>query len=194
MLKKEAADPYASREAVLEDTRKANYVNSYLLKNFTGDMMNSIDLVLRDYDIYARQQNLSPAQKSDYFLNLLDGPARTHFIQVYFEGMTFEEIRNIMLHCYNSNSRQSQVYSTLGSLRLDTVMTKHSLNSEPEVIKEIVYLIHRLTPKFPEVRMADANKVRFLRGAVFFYHWSAAPIGNITNLSFDFEKLYISLY
>lgn len=80
-------------------------------------------------------------------MNQLDGPARTHFLQIYIEGMTFEEIRDRILRRYNRNSRQSKVYYTLGSLRLDKVMKEHSMNCEAEGIKGIVDLIHRLTPK-----------------------------------------------
>ena len=58
--------PLSSYPTQYDDTRKAAYVNQcFKSRKFTGDMPQSIELALRDYDKRARQQKLTARQKSD---------------------------------------------------------------------------------------------------------------------------------
>eukprot|EP00171_Calliarthron_tuberculosum_P022446 IDg22446t1 len=69
---------------VAEDTRKATYVHQHFSgRKFTGDLSQSIELLLRDYETCARQHRLSESQKSDYLINVLEGPARTFLLNNY---------------------------------------------------------------------------------------------------------------
>lgn len=81
-----------------EDTRKANYVLQHFKDNrFTGALTQSIEMTLRDYKICARQHRLTESQKADYFVNILDGPARTFFFNNASELMPFEEMAEVMI-------------------------------------------------------------------------------------------------
>ena len=97
-----------------DDTRKASYVQQYFKdRKFTGDLSQSIELVLRDYNVCARQHKLSRAQMADYFVNVLDGPARTFFFNNARNEMTFSEMASMMVREYNSDARQLHVKASL---------------------------------------------------------------------------------
>ena len=74
-----------------EDTRKARYFHQHFKdRKFTGDITQSIQLVIRDYLICAQQHKLSQAQRAEYFVNIFEGPARTFYLKNAQNGMTFE--------------------------------------------------------------------------------------------------------
>ena len=74
-----------------EDPIKAGYVHQFFKnRKFTGDLTQSIDHVLRDYGTCARQNRLTDGQKAEYFVNILEGPARTFFYNNYDESMSYE--------------------------------------------------------------------------------------------------------
>lgn len=74
-----------------EDTRKASYVVQNFKDNrFTGALSHSIEMTLRDCNICARQHRIMKSQKADYFVNILDGPARTYFFNNASDLMPFD--------------------------------------------------------------------------------------------------------
>ena len=132
-------------------------------------MSQSVELLLRDYETFASQRRLIGSQKADYFVKVLEGPARTFFLNFYAPGMTYEEIFEKIQREYNSDSRQLQVQSTLEGLRLNTFISIHSLTSESEGLNKMVEYIERLAPQCPPGFHSDENKIRFLRSAVLGY-------------------------
>ena len=55
------------REQDTHDSRKATNVFQYFKDNkFTGDISQSIELSIRDYNVCARQHNLTTKQKADF--------------------------------------------------------------------------------------------------------------------------------
>lgn len=91
-------------------------------KKFTGDIQQSIDMTIRDYNISARQHKLSRRQKADFFSIVFEGAARTFFFNNAREDMAFEELVDLMVKEYNSDARQLQVQRRLENLRLETFM------------------------------------------------------------------------
>eukprot|EP00171_Calliarthron_tuberculosum_P022283 IDg22283t1 len=98
-----------------EDTRKATYIHQH----FAG-------------------RKLSSSQKADYFVNVLEGPARTFLLNNQDPDMTYEQVLDTMKKEYNSDSRQLQVQSTLEGLKLSSFMASHSLASESDGLTKLV--------------------------------------------------------
>ena len=99
--------PSDARHSDGDDSRKATYIFQYFKdNNFTGDLSQSIEMTLRDYNVCSRQHRLSTKQKADFFINVLSGPARTFFFNNARDNMSFEEMARMMTGEYNSDSRQ----------------------------------------------------------------------------------------
>ena len=60
------------------DVRKGNWVASHFKDRlFDGDITQSIDHTLHDYDNCTCQLKLTPTQLAENFVNILSGPTRT---------------------------------------------------------------------------------------------------------------------
>ena len=112
------------------DTRKGDYVPQQVSsRKFKGDLSRSEDLLLRDYDACAHQHRLAPAQKAEYFMNVLEGPAHTYLLNNYSQEMAYGQVVELMKREYDSDSRQLQVQSTLECLNVDAFMSVRSLTA-----------------------------------------------------------------
>ena len=121
------------------DMRKANYVHQQFSgRKFKGNLSQSVEFLLRDYEACAHQHRLTPAQKAEYFMNVLEGPARTYLLNKYAQGMAYEHVVQLMRREYDSDSRQLQVQSTLECLNLDTFMSTRSLNTHSDGLTKLV--------------------------------------------------------
>ena len=176
------------------DSRKATNVFQYFKDSkFTGDMNQSIELTIRDYNVCARQHKLSQKQKADFFVNVLADPARTFFFNNARDDMTFDEMARMMVKEYNSDARQLQVQGILETLRLDKYMAEQGLTSPSEGLTKLVDLIERLTPQCQPQFRSDANKINYLRKAVLGFNWSMVPIGNIITAKYSFNGFVTAL-
>ena len=127
------------------DTRKANYVSQQFAgRKFKGDLKQSIDLLLRDYEACARQHQLTAAQKAEYFINTLEGPARTYHLNHFVFGMTYDEVAEMMRREYDSDSRQLQVQNKLECINLETFMADNSLTTHTQGLTKLVEEIELL--------------------------------------------------
>ena len=177
-----------------DDTRKANYVLQQFKDNrFSGDLGQSIELTLRDYNVCSRQHRLSTTQKADYFVNLLDGPARTFFFNNARDDMQFEEMAEMMTKEFNSNARQIQVYGILSKLRINSIMTEHELTSFTVGLTKIVSMIEEMAPQCPPHFRSEPHKIGYLRSAVLGHSWSKTPISNIVTAQYSFNGFITSL-
>ena len=132
------------------DTRKANYAHQqFSSRTFTGDLSQSVELLIQYYYACARQHRLTAVQKADYFMNVLEGPARTFLLNHYKPGVSYNQVCELMNREYDSESRQLQVHSTLDGLNLDVFMSAQSLTTHSEVLNKIVGQIELLTPQCP---------------------------------------------
>ena len=81
-----------------DDRKKASYVQQcFKDRKFTDDLTQSIELVLKDYNVCARQHKLSRAQMADYLINVLDGSARTFFFNNVQDDMAFAKTTSLMV-------------------------------------------------------------------------------------------------
>lgn len=60
-----------------------------------GVIFQYVEIFLRDYDDFARQNLLSSTQKEYYFLNNLEGTARILFLNDHFLGRMLEDVSRI---------------------------------------------------------------------------------------------------
>eukprot|EP00171_Calliarthron_tuberculosum_P002172 IDg2172t1 len=71
----------ASSLAKIEDACKANYGSQQFTgRKFTGNLTQSVAFLICNYEACAHQHRLSPGQNAEYFMNILEGPARTFFL------------------------------------------------------------------------------------------------------------------
>ena len=177
-----------------DDSRKATNVFQYFKDNkFSGELSQSIEMTLRDYNVCTRQHRLSARQKADFFINVLSGPARTFFFNNARDDMSFEEMAQMMVMEYNSDSRQLQVQGMLETLRLEKHMSEHEVSSPSEGLTQIIDLIERLTPQCQPQFRSDANKINYLRKAVMGFSWAMTPIGNIITAKYSFNGFVTAL-
>ena len=81
-----------------DDSRKATNVFQYFKDSkFSGNLSQSNEMTLRDYNVCARQHRLSARQKADFFINVLSGLARTFFFKNARDEMGFEEMARMMV-------------------------------------------------------------------------------------------------
>ena len=187
-------EPSDVLESDSNDSRKATNVFQYFKDNkFTGDLSQSIEMTLRDYNVCARQHRLSIRQKADFFINVLSGPARTFFFNNARDDMSFEEMARMMVREYNSDSHQLQVQGMLETLRLDKHKSEHEVSSPSEGLTQIIDLIERLTPQCQPQFRSDANKINYLRKAVMGFSWAMTPIGNIITAKYSFNGFVTAL-
>ncbi len=70
-----------------EDTRKATAVLTHFRNRmFKGDLLQSIDLTIRDYTTCAEQLELDERQKVTYFVNVLEDSPRNFLLFLLQEG------------------------------------------------------------------------------------------------------------
>lgn len=187
------SDRNAGREGA--DTRKAYYVSQHFsARKFSGALEQSVDLWLRDYEACSDQHQLTSWQKAEYFLNILEGPARTFLLEHRVPEMSYDEIAELMRRKYDSDSRQLQIQSTLECLNFDTFMSEKSLASHSEGLAKLVEDIEQLTTQCPQGFRSDANKIRFLRKAVLHCEWALAPIRNIVSHRYEFHSFVTALH
>ncbi len=188
-------DQQVSASAAQEDTRKANYIGqSFASSKFTGDLSLSIEHHLRDYETCARQHRLTPNQAAEYFVNSLDGPARTFLLSHFAPGMSYVQVADMMRKEYDSDSRQLQVQSRLEGLKLDSFMLEETISTTSTGLNKLEDLIERLTPQCPVGFRSDENKTRYLRSAVIGHEWAIAPIRSIVTHRYKFHGFVTALH
>ena len=102
-----AHNPRQQFNSEYDDVRKGNWVASHFKdRMFEGDIKQSIDHLLRDYENCGRQLKLNATQMADYFVKVLKEPARSFFYDNVQHGMTYGDIANMMQKEFNSDARQ----------------------------------------------------------------------------------------
>lgn len=96
------------------------------------------------YPIYDLQYGLSPSQKADIFLHVLDGAARNFFFDNCCHYMPFNTAAKIMLTKFFSDARQLQVRLTLKTLRLRSFMEERKISDIFEGLMKMVDLMNEL--------------------------------------------------
>eukprot|EP00171_Calliarthron_tuberculosum_P004860 IDg4860t1 len=113
---------------------------------FKGDLSQSIQFCIRDYETCAEQLQLDASQKVSYFVNILQDSPRFFFYSFYVRRMDFKTVCEKMRKEYNSDSRQLQVQSNLETLRLAKFMEENEISSVSEGLTKVFDYIERLLP------------------------------------------------
>ena len=85
---------------------------------FSGDISESLDLTIRDYNVCARQNSLPETKKAYIFIQSFSEPARTFFFMNSEDNMTFDNMVSIIMAEYDSDARREQFLSNIKSLKL----------------------------------------------------------------------------
>ena len=175
-------------------SKKGYAVHSYFKdRQFTGAPEQSIDTLLRDYEICAEQQCLDPSQMSLFFVNALADPARQFFLNNCSTSMPFEDIASHMQRHYNSETRKLQNQSEMDSLELTSFMHKHGVTDLGDGLTKLVNHINALAPQLPAGFGDDAHKTRYMRRAVLGHSFAQQPIAQITSARYTFTQFTTAL-
>ena len=178
----------------VDSPKKASSVHQYFRDSkFTGDLTQSIEFTIRDYNICAIQLELSAAQKTSFFVSAFSGPARTFFFQNASHDMDFEALADMMIEEYDSDARQLAVQSELEKLRIEKYMKEKEITTVSEGLSSLVDRLNALTPQCPKNFRHDSNKIRFLRSAVVGHPWASRAVGQITTAKFTFNTFVTAL-
>ena len=181
-------------DTAYNQSKKGYAVHSYFKdRQFTGAPEQSVDTLLRDYEICAEQQCLDPTQMSLFFVNALADPARQYFLTHCSTSMPFDLIATHMRRHYNSETRKLQNQSEMDSLELTSFMHKHGVTDLNDGLTKIVNHINALAPQLPTGFGDDAHKTRYLRRAVLGHSFAQQPIAQITSARYTFTQFQTAL-
>ena len=200
---------YAERVPTQEPPRRSQYVNEhgtrisqdigyiqskrgsaleYYFKDrkFIGAPEQSVDNLIRDFEICSVQQSLDQAQMSLFFVNALADPARQYFLTHCSSHMPFEQRVSIMRRHYSSDTRKLQIQSEMDSLDLPSFMSKHNIVDNSHGLSKLVDHINALAPQLPTGFGDDSHKTRYLLRAVMSLDWARHPISQIATSKYSF--------
>jgi len=140
--------------------KKSNFITSHFA------------VTLRDYRHASGLYKLDDDCMANNFALALEDPAKDFFLSTVQPGMSFEDISELMLAEYNSNSRQIQVRRMLDTMRIDTFMAEKGITSEQAALTDMISTIDSMVPQCPPAFRADANKISFLRQAIIKQPWA----------------------
>ena len=175
-------------------SKKGNAVDSYFKdRRFSGSPEQSVDNLIRDYEICAAQQCLNPSQMSLFFVNALADPARQFFLTHCSPSMPFEQIAAQMRRHYNSETRKLQLQSEMDSLDITAFMQKHHITDQAEGLTRLVDYINALAPQLPSGFGDDPHKTRYLRRAVMRLGFAQQPISQLTSARYTLTQFTTAL-
>ena len=175
-------------------SKKGRAVESYFRdRKFTGAPEQSINNLIRDFEVCAVQQCLDKSKMSLFFVNDLVDPARQFFLTHCFSRMQFDEIIAHMRRRYESDTRQLQLQSEMDSLSLPSFMHKRRITEITSGLAMLVDYINALAPQLPRGFGDDAHKTRYLLRAVMSYDWAQQPISQLTTSRYTFVQLITAL-
>ena len=179
----------SSHDAALMQVKKGYAVESYFRdRKFTGAPEQSVDDIIRDYEICAIQQCLDESQMSLFFVNALAEPARQFFLANCNSRTPFREIVAQMCRHFNSENRQVQLQSEMDSLSLASFIQRHHISDIATGLTQIVDHINSLAPQLPNEFGDDQHKMRYLRRAVMGFDGSTQTMSQLTVSRFSFPQ------
>ena len=167
---------------------------SFKGNKFSGNVEESIEQTLQMYEIYSQQIELSPQQMSDFFIHALSKPALTFFLNSGGKGKSYDEIKQMMLNEYNSDSRQAQTKRRLDMLRLRNVMIELGITDLSAGLAATIQRVENWTTQCHQDYRSDRHMVDFLSQAVAEYAFSIIPTQNIDSLNLNFRSYSTALH
>lgn len=162
---------------------------------FTGTRgERSIRTVIRDFNVASRMYALTDADKTKFFINAFESPARDWFFENATNSMNYEELCKMVVEHYDSDARQLSVQAQLETMTLDSFMLQNEITDLTTGLDKIVEHIEILTPQCPFAFRNEPNKLRFLRSAVKNQSWALQSIGQITAAKYSFNDFVTALH
>ena len=175
-------------------SKKAQAVVSYFRDRlFNRSQEQSINNLIRDYEICASQQSLDSSQMSLFFINALAYPAREFFLSNCSPSLPFNEIVSRMHRHYNSETRKLQLESEMDSLDLGEFLKKRSMADVSEGLIKIRDHINALASQLPSGFGDEAHEARYLRRAFMRFEWAKQPIFMVTTSQYSFTQFLTAL-
>ncbi|GAB0493903.1 hypothetical protein MMPV_005190 [Pyropia vietnamensis] len=141
---------------------------------FSGDLGESWNEYVAEYQQVARDYELTASQKLQYMHNLLRGDAKRFFLdRVHGTAATFAQAVDMVSAEYNSIVPQDRVKNYLSGLRLSSFVKDGT-----------TWRRKCLAPT------RRAYKVEFLRNAVVGNSWATEPLSRIATHCLTFQQLY----
>ena len=179
-------------DARYAQSKKGHIVEYYFRDcRFSGAPEQSVDILIRDYEICAVQQCLDPTQMSLFFVSALSDPAQQFFLTHCSSRMPFDQIVTHIRRHFNSESRKLSLLSDMDSLNLVTFMKKYEISNHSLGLKKIIDHINALAPQLPRGFGDNAHKTRYLRRAVMRFPWAQNPIAQLTTSQYTFVHVVI---
>ena len=139
------------------------------------------------------QLELTPWQKSLFFINVFGGTARDYFFEHCREEMTYDELVKAMRTGFHKHARQLAIESELEKLTLEKIMRDNEIVNTNVGLTKLADKIKSLFPQMPIQSQFPKNKVRFFRKAVLEQDWAKASIAQTVTSNFGFGDFLISL-
>jgi len=116
-------EPHGTQRFQREKANKSYHVHSHSKGNkFSGAPEQSIELLIRDYEVVAEHQSLTNSEISLFFVNALADPARSFFLNHYNQNMQYSEITSHMRRHYNSKARKLAIQSEIDGREIESYM------------------------------------------------------------------------
>ena len=179
--------------ACIQSKKGYTFESYFKDKNFTGQLTQSIDNLIRDFHICSVQQALNTSQMSLFFVNALADPARQYFLTHCSSNMPFQEIVTIMRRQYSSETRKLQIQYEMYSLDLTVCMHNNDIKNARIELTRIIDRINSPAPQLPAGFGDDAHKNRYIIRAFMGQDWAQTPISHIAMSRYSFVQFITAL-
>ena len=161
-------------------------INSFRDRQFKGFDEQSIMRHLEFFESQGRIVRLTGDQMADFFMNTLAEPALSFFQDNVRKGMSYFDIRELMLRQFNNPSRQSQMKRELDMLRMSKIMREGNIQDPLKGLDKVIRRIGELTVQVHEDFRTDRHKIGYLTNSVAEFPWAMTPIQNIEDMEYSF--------
>ena len=190
-------DPIGESSVVsisFDSPKKAAAVSAHFRGNrFSGELEESINRTVRDYNICALQLDLSGKQRALFFINAFSGTAKDFFCDNCKPEMSYEQLVGMMLTEYDNDARQLAAQSELENITLRKVMKEEEITDLGRGLKRLIDRIVKLNPQCPQEFRTEKNRIRYLRSAVMKESWADNAISHITTGKYTFNRFVTAL-
>ena len=156
---------------------------------FTGDIGESWNKHVAEYQQVARDYNMNATQKLQYLHNIMGGGAKRFYLNVAMPNVnTYNHAIDLIGQEYNSVVPQNRVKNVLNQIRLQEKLGDNQ--DEGEALAKVYKIITKLSAQVPPSHWGNAHKIEFLRNAVVGCEWAAEPLSRIATHNLSFQQLY----
>ena len=132
---------------------------------FTGDIGESWNECVAEYQQIARDYNIGNQKKLQCLHNIMAGDAKRFYQNgVATHVNSFNHAVELIGRQYNSTAPQNNVKNVLNQLLLQDKLSDSQ--DEGEALAKVYKIIRKLSPQVPSAHRGNAHKIEFLKNAV----------------------------